>query len=369
MIKIKFDLRDNLKLYFWRKIVTGFLKNLVLRELLKSMKTNIKALITLAIIIALNLSFTYADIYFESNEENIYIKPERPSIKNTDSISITPQNIINFLVGRIELNQEEKQQLDINKDTKLDVADLVKIITGTPAPTPTQTSTVTPTPTPSSGTIAEKEPNDTEQTAQAIGSLSIGSSIKVSGKLSSGGMQNNQYIGDPDFFSFVVPAQADVTLNVDWTQNADIDVIIVFKGHIIGYDNGTAKPLVLTGTLNAETFSILLVSKNNAADYNFTLSAAASTATYQNDNSLLNGQYQHFSGTTYMNWYIFSNNTNYQFWEWTAPSGDRLSHSGTYNIWYPFLVLIHSDNTVEFLTLSFSSSTLIYLDNLAYYKQ
>ncbi len=303
------------------------------------------------------------------NDKTDILKPV-----NLSDISPTSENIVLYILGKINLSPDEKAKLDINNDTKVDAGDLVKAIilnyqpTPTPTPIPTNTPILSPTPSPTPPGVIETEPNDTEATAQYIGILNIGSSIRVTGRLSSGGYTSNTYTGDKDVFSFDIPVQQDVTFLVEWTADADIDLVLIYKGIIMSHIAGTEKPINVKGTLNPEKFSVAIVSKNNAADYNLTLTGSASSATYPNDNSLLNGKYQYFGVTAYWDWYLFDGVNKYEFWQWTAPSGDRLSHSGTYQIWYPVLILYHSDGEVEFHTLGFAGGNIT-LDGTTYYKQ
>ncbi|MCX7045249.1 MAG: hypothetical protein NTX50_07185 [Candidatus Sumerlaeota bacterium] len=268
---------------------------------------------------------------------------------------------VNYLLGK---SATPPAGADANKDSKIAIADVVALsrATATPHPTPTPHPSLTP------GAIQEIEPNDTLATAQSLGSVQLGQTLVINGRLSSGGMNGQQYTGDPDFYSFTLPAQMDVRTRVTWAAGADVDVFVIYQGYIIASFNGADTSLDQTGTLNAGTFSLLLVSKNNAADYQITLTFSASTATYANDNSLLNGTYTKPGSTAFLEWYIFDGVSQYEYWNWTEVTGNKLKSSGTYQVWYPFLVLYH-DSTREYHLLGFKTPPPnIYIDTLEFEK-
>jgi len=274
---------------------------------------------------------------------------------------------------------------DVNQDGLVDYQDAIRIAaawkrsgnSSTPVPTstpgvgvtstftPTPSSTYTPVPTATSGTppVGEQEPNDTEQTAQSLGDMTVGRTVRVSGRANSGGMQGEQYTGDLDHFAFHVPQQADIALSFDWTGEADLDLAVGIQGAVLVSATGTEKPIQFQGTLSEGDFVILTASKNQAADYQFTLSASTSTASYANDNSILNGKYQGETTTVgFQVWYNFDGAGNYQYWNWSFVSGDMLIHSGTYRVWYPYLILEHQgEEKVEAIEMEWTSSG-VYLD-------
>lgn len=65
--------------------------------------------------------------------------------------NITTAVIKNFLLGELHLEPEQKEEADKNKDTEINVADIVFLINPTPSPSPTPEFTPTPfiSPTPS----------------------------------------------------------------------------------------------------------------------------------------------------------------------------------------------------------------------------
>ena len=105
----------------------------------------------------------------------------------------------------------------------------------------------------------------------------------------------------------------------------------------------------------------LIASKDNSTDYHFTLTASESTASYPNDVSILDGNYQTVtSDAVFQMWYVFDGQGNYEYWNWSYPSGNILMHYGSYTIWYPYLILEHDDE-VEVFELDVYSNG-IYLD-------
>lgn len=217
-------------------------------------------------------------------------------------------------------------------------------------------------------TTKEVESNNTLETAQNIGTLAVGSSFTVSGRVSSGGLAGETYTGDLDYYKFTLPAQAKVTLSLDWVGTADVDLAIGAKSLYLETITGTEKPIQLSGTLSPETFYLLIASKNAAADYQFTLSAGASTATYANNNALLNGDYYEDSDNAVLPWYRFNGVNGYEYWMWNKLTGNYFDHSGTYAVWYPYLILTHSDKEVEVFDLQIYSSSQISLNGVSYVK-
>jgi hypothetical protein len=222
--------------------------------------------------------------------------------------------------------------------------------------------------------IKEQEPNNTEATAQSLGNLEIGNLIHLSGRVASGGMAGDQYTGDLDYYSFVLPAQANVSFTLDWSGDADLDVALATQGVILDAKNGAEKPINSAGTLSEAPFTLLIGSKNKAADYQIRMSAAPSTAEYANAPSILSGEYvyEHGHMDQFLDWYEFDGNGSYESWMWTVPSGNYLDHRGTYTIWYPYLIMEHTSGDdqgkIEIFELEFGSESVIYLDGNKYVK-
>lgn len=212
------------------------------------------------------------------------------------------------------------------------------------------------TPTPTMGTIQEQEPNDTLATAQNLGSLAPGRSLQLSGRLSSGGMQGEDYTGDFDVFRFTLPAQAGVSLSTQWTGTADVDMVLIARNAVLVEETGAARPITLAGTLSDGTFYLALASKDAPADYQIVLTGSPPNASYANSVALVDGKYQTDTGTVgFQQWYLFNGAGHYQYWNWSFLSGDMLMHEGAYAVWFPFLLLEH-DGTVEAYLLEWSQN-------------
>jgi rhodanese-related sulfurtransferase len=230
------------------------------------------------------------------------------------------------------------------------------------------TFTPTPTPTPTStpgGAIAESEPNNSYATAQSIGDLSPGDTIQVAGRVESGGMQGEQYIGDLDYYSFNLAETSNVSISISWSGTPDLDAALFVSEILLTSATGTEKPIQTNGPLSEGAFVILIASKNQAADYTITISATSFTPPYANDVSLLNGRYQADAVIpTFLHWYQFDGVGSYEYWNWIRASGNIVMHSGSYSIWYPYLILEY-DTTMEALMMEYSEApegiTLDYL--------
>ena len=222
-------------------------------------------------------------------------------------------------------------------------------------------------PPPPSGGVTETEPNNTQGTSQNLGSLAIGGSITLTGRVSSGGISGETYTGDVDYYKFTLPAQANVALKLDWIGTADVDLAVGVQDINLELINGSEKPIQSTGTISPETFYLTVGSKTIAADYTITLSAGASTATYANNNALLNGDYYE-NGASLVYFYRFNGSTGYTYYTWNSLTGEYPYHSGTYTVWYPYLILTHADDDVDVFELAFESSTSIYLNGVNYTK-
>jgi len=224
---------------------------------------------------------------------------------------------------------------------------------------PTATPTVAPTPTftPIPQGTAEQEPNNSIQQSQNLGGLNMNGSLTVSGKIEKGGI----YSGDTDWFAFNLAAQATVKIHLDWTGAADLDIAVYSQnGDYVISDETANQPVNLQGPLAAGIYYFVIASKNNPADYQFTLSAGASNAPYANDVSILNGKYNQ-NPATMMWWYVYDGQGKYEFWGWNEVSGEALVHSGTYTIAYPNLILNHDGKTDQY-ELSFESPTVFILN-------
>lgn len=243
--------------------------------------------------------------------------------------------------------------------------------TSTPTPTPTLLPAATSTPTPNINlvSVVEKEPNDTVQQVQDIGSLKVNGQIIVSGNISKGGrLPTGGYSGDSDLFKFTLTEQATVTAALDWSGSADLDLFALsVSGEILNSKTDAAKPAELSGLLSPGVYGLLVESKDNPADYQFSLIASPVNPTYPNDVSILNGKYFQ-DPSSLLFWYVFDGQGNYQYWGWNPMSGDVVIHGGAYSISFPYLILNH-DATTEKLVLSIQSATVILLDNYRYVKE
>ncbi len=147
------------------------------------------------------------------------------------------------------------------------------------APTSTPTYTYTPTPTATTGTpsiISEQESNDSQAQAQTIGTLNQESTIQLSGNMSKGGFVENaqgelQYLGDPDNYSFTVGSQTNITLTLNWTEQADLDLYLFSEGQLIDKDETTNIPAGISRTLAPGNYNLLILSFDNPADYTLTI--------------------------------------------------------------------------------------------------
>lgn len=293
------------------------------------------------------------------------------------------------LVGGIA-DGKYTSELDVNRDGRLDRDDLLALAiwwgaavaatptptatftptappTATPTPTPSLTATPTPSPTPSAtftplasptatstptwtatlSAIPEVEPNDTLATAQHVGALAQGQSLRIVGRITSGGMSGGDYSGDLDIFRLTLPAQVGLSLTLEWTGGADVDFALIARGAVLAAALEAERPIALAGTLSEGDFYFVLASKNQPADYEISLAAGPPAPAYANNPALLSGKYQAESSTAaFQQWYLFDGAGQYQYWNWSFPTGDLLMHAGSYAVWHPFLLLEH-DGEVE----------------------
>ncbi|MFB3786286.1 MAG: hypothetical protein ACE15F_07945 [bacterium] len=142
-------------------------------------------------------------------------------------------------------------------------------VESTPTPTPTLTPTVeqpTPTPPPA-GSIPEVEPNDGQATAQNLGTLAANSTTTVAGRMAKGGVEGQTYVGDSDFYAITLSEKSELTVNLDWTANANLDFYLMSNGQFIGGVDKNEKPIALTQTLDPGTYLLLILSMDNPSDY------------------------------------------------------------------------------------------------------
>lgn len=219
--------------------------------------------------------------------------------------------------------------------------------------------------------ITESEPNNTAEQAQKLGNLLSGGTMTISGRVDSGGIQGEQYTGDVDLYRLQLPDQVEIDLKMDWTDQADLDLAFSARGKILGGVHGSEKPVTLKGTMSAGEFLIIVGSKDNAAEYHLTIAASPSTAAYPNDNAILNGDYYQ-SGASLLWWYRFDGRTQFSYCGWNPHSGEVCLDWGTYEIWYPFLILNHASEDkkgqTDILALAFLSNSSISLNGVTYSK-
>ncbi|HPO99528.1 MAG TPA: hypothetical protein PLX83_02960 [bacterium] len=140
-------------------------------------------------------------------------------------------------------------------------------------PTPTATPTVTPageTPTPTAppaGVIPETEPNDTQDSAQNLGILAANRTTTVAGRMAKGGVEGQTYVGDSDFYAITLREKSELTVNLAWTAEADLDFYLMSNGQTIGSVAQLEKPIVFTQTLDPGTYLLLILSMDNPSDY------------------------------------------------------------------------------------------------------
>ena len=81
----------------------------------------------------------------------------------------------------------------------------------------------------------------------------------------------------------------------------------------------------------------------------------------------MNGKYFQ-DPSSFLFWYVFDGQGNYQHWGWTPVTGDSVLDGGRYSISYPYLILNH-DNQTEKFVLTFQSPNVFFLDNLRFIKE
>ncbi len=123
--------------------------------------------------------------------------------------------------------------------------------------------------------LTEEEPNDGPDFAgfQDIGRFEASRTVRISGRLDSGGNDGASYTGDLDVFAFdVAAAGGQLALSVDWEGSADVDAAIYDANLVaVGAEGTTAKPISSTGAMPTGTFALALFSKDAPAEYTLTL--------------------------------------------------------------------------------------------------
>ncbi len=135
----------------------------------------------------------------------------------------------------------------------------------------------------------------------------------MSGTISKGGLlADGGYSGDSDLYKFNLTDRASVSITLDWTGQADVDLFILdSEGELLDQNYGADKPITLSGPLPVGLYGVLVVSKNNAADYQFTITTETYLAPYADDVSLLNGTYYQNSDMTFR--YEFDGQGHYEY--------------------------------------------------------
>ena len=122
--------------------------------------------------------------------------------------------------------------------------------------------------------IAEIEPNNGPDLSgmQGVGTLD-GTSVKISGKLDSGGVDGERYAGDFDGFVFEISAGGGkLAASIDWGGDADVDAILYDANlNPLSGDNSTAKPISNADVIPAGKYALVLFSKDKPASYTITL--------------------------------------------------------------------------------------------------
>lgn len=122
--------------------------------------------------------------------------------------------------------------------------------------------------------VSEKEPNDGPDVngAQDLGTLADGTSVVIQGELSSGGNDGTKYTGDFDLYAFDLGDGGSIDVSVDWTANADVDLVIYdAQPKQVVSDGSTAKPAVGKGTVGKGKYMLGLFSKDAGTPYTATL--------------------------------------------------------------------------------------------------
>jgi hypothetical protein len=131
--------------------------------------------------------------------------------------------------------------------------------------------------------IAEVEPNNGPDFAgmQSLGTFDADKTIKVTGRLDSGGFDGAKYTGDYDAFWFEVSAAGgSLTPTIDWTGTADVDAILYDANlsPVASDTTATTKPISKGGPIPAGKYALVLFSKDLAADWTMTLAYAKTAA-------------------------------------------------------------------------------------------
>lgn len=254
----------------------------------------------------------------------------------------------------------------------------------TPLPHPTATPVPprpTATPNPPGGVIVENEPNDESARANPLPALGIGDRLSIRGTVSSGGIQNDQFTGDLDYYQLTLTEACDVTATLNWDANADLDVVLFINEQIIGGNLDSSRPTRARGTLAAGVYHLVVGSKDQPSAYTLDLQIhTPTTPRYPNDVSLLDGPYAHFERISlstsrlhglyfdgagnFTSWRSFNYNSQFSDIPWWF-NDDWLEYTGTYEIRYPFLVL-HYNGQTEYTYLVVETPRLIYINGVRY---
>ncbi len=137
-----------------------------------------------------------------------------------------------------------------------------------PTPIP---PTPSPTPTPTPSAVIEVEPND--ETAQDLGPINVGETLRLLGRAESGGYDGQFYTGDFDQFTFELLQGGTVEILLEWDDTADVDFSIYQGDETLGLQVGDEKPINLVGPLDAGVYQMAIASKDSPADYHLTITA------------------------------------------------------------------------------------------------
>lgn len=122
--------------------------------------------------------------------------------------------------------------------------------------------------------IAESEPNNGPDMAgmQNVGVIDGSKTLRIKGRLDSGGMNATAYTGDFDGFAFEIKsAGGSLSTTVDWTGSADVDAILYDSNlNALAGDNTAAKPISQSAPIPAGKYALVLFSKDQPADWTLT---------------------------------------------------------------------------------------------------
>jgi hypothetical protein len=211
---------------------------------------------------------------------------------------------------------------------------------------------------------AEAEPNDGPDFSgmQQLGSISGTKTIRLKGKLSSGGNDGQSYTGDKDVFAFeIASAGGKLTVKVDWSGSADVDAVLYDANlNPVAADNTTAKPIAPAGqAIAAGKYALGLFSKDQAADWTADLVYEASAGGGDGGGG---GGGETCGANLYNGWwgrdpcggsceqYQFSQDGTFKYESFNAVSG-TIPGSGTFSIACPNISISHSDGSKTSFTV------------------